>query len=97
MKVTFILKDLSEVFFIGNGGSIQGFNTFTDSAKFDYLSGPSARDLKITAKVGNQDELRDRLELNAIVRANRARFGESRPTSYKLEARKGYKLVTFTF
>ena len=97
MNVTYILKDLSTTFYEGNGGTIIGFNNLTDTAKFDYLSGNSARDLKITCKVGKQDELRDRIELNAIVRANRARFGESRPTSYKIEPRKGYKLVTFTF
>lgn len=96
MKVTFILKDLSEAFFNGNGMPvdsliyIKGLNNLTDLEKFYHLKDKAARkELQITIKVGNSDAFRDRVELNQILRK------ENKTISYKLEPRRGYKLATF--
>lgn len=91
MKATFILKDLSETFFKGNGGSIKGFlNLESNLARFRYLTSSTARDLQITCKVGHADSFRDKVELNQMLRSN------PEPT-FKLEPRRGYKLATFEF
>lgn len=88
MKATAILKDLSEVYFNGNGGSIVGLLNVPDADKLAYLQ-RSAQDLQITFKVGN-GSFRDKVELNQILR-------EPHSTSFKLEPRRGYKLATFEF
>lgn len=89
MKVTFILKDLSDIFYSGRGEDIIGLNTLTDKDKFYFLNKKAfSKELKITMKVGNSNSFRDRVELNSILKTN--------PTfQYKIEPRKGYKLVTF--
>jgi hypothetical protein len=88
MKVTAILKDLTDVFYTGNGGSIAGFLNKTDKEKFEFLTkGAHARDLGIKVKIGN-DSFRDKVELNQIIRKDYA-------IEFKIEPRKGYKLVTF--
>lgn len=99
MKVTFILKDLSEAFFNGNNVPpdspiyIQGLNNLTDFYKFYYLKGKAARkELQITMKVGNSDDFRDKVELNQILNSKKP---EEINLTYKLEPRRGYKLATF--
>lgn len=98
MKVTFILKDLSEAFFKGNDVPpdspiyIRGLNNLTDYYKFYHLKGKAARkELQITIKVGNSDSFRDKVELNQILNKK----PEEIKISYKLEPRRGYKLATF--
>jgi len=88
MKVTFILKDLSEEFYNGFAGII-GLLNMDNKQKFNYL-----RELKcslaknITMKIGNSNQFRDVVELNSILR-NESTF------DFKIEPRKGYKLITF--
>lgn len=88
MKVTAIIKNVSDSFFLGFGDSIQGLNNMTDLEKFNYLmnKGVSSPDT-VTTKVGG-NMFRDKVELNQLRR---------KPFSltYKLENRKGYKLATF--
>ena len=87
MKVTFILKDLTETFYNGNGSSIVGLLNQSDKDKFSYLTSSNAKDLSITCKIGN-GWFQERVELNQLIRNN--------PNySFKLEPRRGYKLATF--
>ncbi len=89
MKVTFILKDLSDIFYNGGGFSKSvGLNNMTNKDKFSYLTSSHAKDLNITSKIGN-GSFRDRVELNQLLRNNSISF------DYKIESRRGYKLVTF--
>jgi hypothetical protein len=91
MRVTFILKDLSESFFEGGFYSI-GLNNLNDFEKFFFLKDRAARkELKITSKIGN-GSFRDKVEFNQILRDNKYQKLE-----YKIEPRRGYKLVTFNF
>jgi len=88
MKVTVIIKDKTEQFFTGFGDSIIGLNNLDDKEKFDYLLNKGVEPHSgITTKIGN-GSFRDRVELNQL-RRKCPRF------DYKLENRKGYKLVTF--
>jgi hypothetical protein len=100
MKVTFILKDLTDTFFVGNANSVPvtsvmyivGLNTLTDYYKFYHLKGKAARkELKITMKVGHSDSFRDKVDLNHILHKK----PEDIKIKYKLEPRRGYKLATF--
>lgn len=89
MKVTFTLKDLTDEFYNGFGSSIIGLNNMTDKEKFYVLSKHAKEKcLKITMKIAT-GQFRDAVELNQILRDPAVSF------SYKLEPRKGYKLVTF--
>ena len=88
MKVTAIIKNANDAFFEGFGGSIIGLNNMDAKQKFDYLlnmgvSNPSM----VSTKVGG-GMFRDKVELNQLRRKDFS-------LSYKLEARKGYKLATF--
>ena len=88
MKVTAIIKNVSEQFFIGYGDSIAGLNNLSDLEKFNYLMNKGVSNPEtVTTKVGG-NMFRDKVELNQIRR---------KPFSidYKLENRKGYKLATF--
>lgn len=89
MKVTFICKDLTDVFYNGNGGSIQGLNNLSDLERleklFKYAGLP---EYKISSKIGD-NSFRDKVALNALKRKG------WRVESYKFENRKGYKLLTF--
>ena len=88
MRVTFILKDLSEQFYNGFG-EIVGLMNMSESDKFEYLSKISAKkELCITMKIGTSNSFRDRVDLNSMLRG---------PCEYKfkLEPRKGYRLATF--
>ena len=90
MKVTFTLKDLTDTFYNGLGDSIVGLLNMTDSEKFAYLSKAAVKkELKISMKIGTSDQFRDKVELNQIMRNPNARY------EFKIEPRKGYKLVTF--
>lgn len=89
MRVTFILRHLTEAFFDGAGEeSIQGLNSMSDAEKFAYLNkyrtnGTGA----VSMKIGS-GQFRDAVGLNSMLRAPVA-------MTYKLEPRKGYKLATF--
>lgn len=86
MKVTFILKNVTDVFFDGNGSSIVGLMNMTDPAKFAHLNN-IRRDMGFTMKIG-AGQFRDQVELNQILR-NPQSF------TFKIEPRKGYKLASF--
>ena len=82
MKVTFILKDLSDAFYNGFG-EIVGLMNRTDSDKFEWLSNASAKkELKITMKIGTSNSFRDRVDLNTLLR-------KQCDYKFKLEPRKG--------
>ena len=89
MKVTFILKNLTDAFYDGNGDSIVGLNTLTDAEKFQKLSRLSKGDLRhcVSMKIGS-GQFRDAVDLNMLLR-------EPVTYSYRLEPRKGYRLATF--
>ena len=91
MKVTFILRNLSETFYNGNGSSITGLLNLSDSDKFWKLRNQASGDLRdcVKMKVGT-GQFRDSVDLNAIVKRDHA-------VSFKIEPRRGYKLATFTF
>lgn len=90
MKVTFILKNLTEQFFEGNGCSIVGLSSLSDEDKFKKLSkmctGREYSD-NCTMRIA-RGGFRDRVELNQMLRA---------PCTfeYKIERRRGYRLATF--
>ena len=86
MKVTFIIKNMSEAFYNGNGESITGLLKMTDADKFTYLN-KSRHDHGFTMKIGT-GQFRDQVELNQLLRTNP-------PVAFKLEPRRGYKLATF--
>lgn len=89
MKVTFICKGLTEVFYEGNGGSIQGINNLSDLERLEKLFKYSGLpEYQIASKIGN-NSFRDKVDLNALKRKG------WEVESYKLENRKGYKLITF--
>ena len=81
MKVTVILKDLTDEFYAK-------LALLLPVDAFEYLvMSSTARDLQLPVKIGN-GSFRDRVELNQMRRNNPA-------FTYKLEPRKGYKLATF--
>ena len=89
MKVTFICKNLTDVFYNGNGGSIKGINNLSDLERLEKLFNCSGLpEYQITSKVGN-NSFRDKVDLNALKRKG------WKVESYKFENRKGYKLLTF--
>lgn len=89
MHVTFILKNLSDAFYAGNGGSLAGLDSrITAAEKFAYLRQTAAAGaLQVTMRIG-RGSFRERVELNAMLR------GECQFT-FRLDARRGYKLATF--
>jgi len=88
MKVTVIIKNVTDQFFTGFGNSIQGLNNMTDIDKFTYLMNKSvAVPGMVTTKVGG-GMFKDKVELNQLRRKDFT-------LTYKLESRKGYKLATF--
>ena len=89
MKVTFICKGLSDVFWQGNGASIQGIDNMSDLERLEKLFKCSGLpEYEITSKIGN-GSFRDKVELNALKRKGWT------VKEYKKENRKGYKLITF--
>lgn len=93
MKVTFILKDLSDVFYNGNQSSdpnwlIVGLNELSDRKKLDHLFNKRGDHLGITSKIGSCNAFRDMVDMNSMLK-------EECHVTYKLEPRRGYKLATF--
>jgi hypothetical protein len=86
MKITAILKDFTQEFYIGGRG-IHGINNMTDVARFDYFK-KMALDKSLTLKIGN-GSFRDAVDLNHMLKSGATQW------SYKLEDRRGYKLATF--
>ncbi len=89
MKVTAIIKNVSEDFFNGYGDSIIGLNNMSsDLDKFNYLMNKGVSNPEtVTTKVGS-GMFRDRVELNQLRR-------KPFVLTYKLENRRGHKLATF--
>jgi len=88
MRVTFILKHLTEAFFAGHGESIRGLDNMPDREKFDYLAKYSKNGTgSVSMKIGS-GQFRDAVDLNALLR-------KPVTVAYKLEPRKGYRLATF--
>lgn len=81
MKVTFILKNLSEYFY-------KELDEAKD--KYDFLSKEANSGLNITKKIGN-GQFNQSVDLNMKIRAGITY------QNYRLESRNGYKLVTFNF
>ena len=89
MKVTFICKNLSDVFYYGNGWSVRGINNLTDVDRLEKLFKCSGLpEYQVTSKIGD-GSFRDKVDLNTLKRKGWS------VDSYKLENRKGYKLLTF--
>ena len=86
MKVTAIMKDFSEQFYIGNGGSIPAFMAMSNGDKWQVVQ-RLKNERRVTLKIGS-GQFRDQVELNAMLR---------NPCSiaFKIEPRRGYKLATF--
>ena len=89
MKVTFIIKNMTDMFYTGNGDTIIGIDNMTNEERFKYLNKQAQGDLKhnIKMKIGN-DSFRDKVDLNMMLR-NPCSY------TYKIEPRKGYNLATF--
>lgn len=86
MRVTMILKNLSDAFFEGCGEHIKGLNNMTDAEKFEHLRNCS-RDLGITMKIGT-GQFRDQVELNSLLRG-------PHKVTYALLPRRGYRIAEF--
>ena len=84
MKVTFILKNLTE-------STLAEFQVMDPRAAFDKLHKWAFGDLRhlVSIKFGVSNAFRDRVDTNLLLKADCA-------ISFKIEPRKGYKLVTFT-
>lgn len=87
MKITFILKNKTEEFYTG-GMLGPGLLNMADQEKWDKLNSLVA-DNFATKKIGLHDSFPDKIELNQIMRTNQFDW------NFKLESRRGYKLVTF--
>lgn len=89
MKVTFICKNLTDAFYNGNGGSIQGINNLSGLDRLEKLFEYSRlSEYQVTSKIGD-GSFCAKVDLNALKRRGWS------VDSYKLENRKGYKLLTF--
>jgi hypothetical protein len=89
MKVTFILKGVTDVFYNGFGASIVGLMNLTDMEKFAYLNRARHEHPGFSMKIGT-GQFRDAVELNQILRTEPS-------VEFKLEMRRGYRLATFQF
>lgn len=88
MKVTAIIKNVSDAFFEGFGESITGLDNMSDLEKLNYLMNAGvSKPHMVTTKVGS-NMFRDKVELNQLRHKDFS-------IAYKLENRKGYKLATF--
>lgn len=90
--ITFILKDLTDAFYNGGQYSI-GLRNLTPVEQFLFLRNIAARQeiSGVTMKLGSASAFRDRVEFNSYERRG------VNVASAKLEPRRGYMLVTFTF
>lgn len=86
MRVTFIIKDVTDAFFKGIEGSFIGVDQRTDADKFDYLNRNRSR---FAMKIGT-GQFRDAVELNQIKR-------EAHAITFALLPRKGYRIAEFNF
>lgn len=86
MRVTLIIKNVSEAFLGGIPGLSKGLNHMSDSEKFAYLS-KNARDFGVTMRIGS-GQFRDAVDLNALLRSPHA-------ITYALLPRRGYRIVEF--
>lgn len=86
IKVTVIIRDVTDAFFEGVGDSIIGLLNMTDADKFSYLNKRSGR---FPMKIGN-GSFRDKVDLNSMIKGPHT-------ITFNLEPRRGYKLATFTF
>lgn len=84
MRVTFIIKNLTD-------SAHADLAAMSDADRYAKLHKWAFGDLKhcVSEKIGTSDAFRDKVALNALFRGRVPTF------SYKLEARKGYKLATF--
>lgn len=82
MKITFILKNLSEYFY----GKLD--NCYSDDERYKILINAEKNNLNVTHKIGD-GSFRDGMDFNVAKHNGKKLFG------YKLESRRGYKLVTF--
>ena len=88
MKVTYILKNLTDTFYNGGFG-IPSFLDMPDSEKFERLNA-LRHDMKDNIKQKIETgQFRDAVELNSLMK-------KPHTVEFKLEPRKGYKLATFT-
>ena len=88
MRVTFILRDLSDDFFNGRGDHMPGLLSMSDAEKFSHLHHLSVRHPSIWPMKIGSGAFRDRVELNQILRG-------SPSVSFTLSPRKGYKIALF--
>lgn len=91
MKVTFIIKNMADVFYDGNeSGSITGLNNMTPSVAFWKLNKCALGDLahNITMKIG-RGSFADKVDLNRMLKS-------PHKITMNLEPRRGYKLATFS-
>lgn len=91
MKVTFIIRNVTDVFYEGRGDAVKGINQMDDRERFYYLNRQATvGDLRdcVSMKVGRNNSMQDKADLNLMLR---------KPCTfdYKLEPRKGYRLATF--
>ena len=90
MKITFILKNLSDAFY--NGSEFLGVGLLqlqSNKERWERLKDiVSRRELDVKMMVGNSDSFRDKVDLNTMLRMECS-------FQFKLEPRKGYKLATF--
>jgi hypothetical protein len=89
--ITFTLSNLSEAFYEGTeGGAIKGINHMTDAERLAYLIKFSTNGTGgVKMKIGSSNQFRDRVDANSLIKNPKVKI------EYKLEPRKGYKLVTF--
>ena len=87
MRVTVILKDFTEQFYLGAGESIKGFLHKSHHEKFEQCK-KLAAEKRASMKIGTGN-FRDQVELNQMLRGGNG-------IDFALEPRKGYKLATFT-
>lgn len=92
MQATVILKDKSELFYHGDPERPDVFPAFLKqppAAQFERCNA-LVRDGLATLKVGHAGSFRDKVELNQLLRG-------AHSIQSKVEPRRGYRLVTFTF
>lgn len=91
MKITVIVRDLSDAFWSGNGDLIPSFlaqSAIDRLERLKKLSVDLPRNVQI--KVGN-GSFRDRVEINMELK----KPGANQRMTSKIEPRMGYRLVTF--
>ena len=88
MKVTFILRDLSDEFFYGRGDSLPGLLNMPDREKFSCLYALSVRHPLIWPMKIGSGAFRERVALNQILRG-------APSVSFSLSPRRGYQVALF--